>query len=301
MIRGSHVMKNQTQQQSFQSRLGKVPSVEKYRRMACNTFIMAGSCPYQARCVFLHDPRVESAEIVPHKPQKQIKGAARVPKDAWYWPDMDKKNVLETSEHMNNMILPACFQRYVVPSDFASSNAHDRGLYSLWTHFAEYVESPHVCDHSCNEPNNRHLPVSDRLPVFIKLGEGYESTVHGWSQPMVLQKADENETKVEQKWSDAATDVSCTTSEGEDDSEDESSSCDDSRATYSNYTGPILGPDWFSELAVPFINSRSRSDGFDARIEGTEIKDIQHAQECVYIDKLIRDLTKKFRSCEHYS
>jgi len=299
MIRGSHIMKNQTQQ-SFQSRLGKVPSVEKYRRMACNTFIMAGSCPYKERCVFLHDPRVESAEIVPYKPQKQNKGV-RAPKDAWYWPDMDKKDVLETSEYMNNMILPACFQHYVVPSDFTSSNAHDRGLYSLWNHFAEYVESPHVCDHSYNEPNNRHLPASYRLPVFVKLCEGYESTAHRWSQPLVLQEAIENETKVVRKWSDAATDVSCTTSEGEEESEGEGSSCDDSRAAYSNYTGPISGPDWFSELAVPFISSRSRSNGFHPFIEGTDIKDIQHTQDCVYIDKLIQDLTEQCRSCEHYS
>jgi len=291
MLRGGDMRKN-SYQQPFQARLGKVPSVEKYRRMACSSFIMAGQCPYQARCVFLHDPRVESADILPHKPQKQTKGAGKVPKDAWYWPDMDKKEVLKTPEYANNILFPACFQPYVIPQDFASSNAHDRGAYSLWNHFAEFVASPSASDNLCNACSNRHLPASSRLPVFVNLAAG--ATGPGLSKPVVRQQ--ESAAKNEQKWSDDTTDVSCSTSEGEYDWEDDCSNCDDydasGRGGLPTYAGS-LGPDWFSELAVPFISSRSRINGFDVRMGGAEIKDFQHIQDCVCIDKLVRELTTK--------
>lgn len=270
--------------------------------MACNSFIMAGQCPYLGRCVFLHDPRLESAGILPHKPHKQIKGAGRVPKDAWYWPDMDKKDVLETPEYANNMLFPTCFQRYVIPRGFASSSKHDRGIYSLWNHFAEYVVSPSVCDNSCNEPSNRHLPAC-RLPVFMNLADGCGAAPQGLSKPALLPQA--GNVKDEQKWCDDATDVSCATSEGDYDWEDDCSNCDDTSGmggwAYSNYTGPILGPDWFSELAVPFIDSRSRSGGFEVRMQGAPIKDMQHTQDCVYIDKLVEELTAKCRLSRYQS
>lgn len=86
---------------------GRVPSKEKFRRMACNvrfifrrhlnvdfyemldlyqTFIYTGACPYNDRCVFLHDYRIktEGAKV---RTTRQTKINSTI-KDTFYWPDM---------------------------------------------------------------------------------------------------------------------------------------------------------------------------------------------------------------------
>ena len=35
----------------------------KCRQLPCRTFISTGSCPYGDRCVFLHDPQIESKPV----------------------------------------------------------------------------------------------------------------------------------------------------------------------------------------------------------------------------------------------
>ncbi len=37
--------------------------VFKCRQLPCRTFISTGSCPYGDRCVFLHDPQIESKPV----------------------------------------------------------------------------------------------------------------------------------------------------------------------------------------------------------------------------------------------
>lgn len=65
---------------------GRVPSREKFRRMICQTYVCCGGCPYNERCVFLHDDRVElkGFKTRPNRQGKVINGC----KDSFYWPDM---------------------------------------------------------------------------------------------------------------------------------------------------------------------------------------------------------------------
>ena len=51
------------------------------------TFLSTGGCPYNDRCVFLHDPRlhIESFRLRTVKNVRQ----SGVLKDTFYWPDME--------------------------------------------------------------------------------------------------------------------------------------------------------------------------------------------------------------------
>ena len=65
----------------------KIPSKDKFRRMMCLTFLSTGSCPFDDRCVFLHDDRFKNVAF-PTKSVKAVKGKAKNTKDTFYWPDM---------------------------------------------------------------------------------------------------------------------------------------------------------------------------------------------------------------------
>lgn len=92
---------------------GKVPSRDKFRRMCCQviyfksaekfdnylisiilspkqTFLSTGGCPYNDRCVFLHDPRLQ-VESFRLRTVKNVRQAGTV-KDTFYWPDMEVWN-----------------------------------------------------------------------------------------------------------------------------------------------------------------------------------------------------------------
>jgi len=66
----------------------KIPSREKFRRMICMTFVSTGTCPYNDRCCYLHDPRlrVEGVRTKPIKSQLAVLPVQT--KDTFYWPDM---------------------------------------------------------------------------------------------------------------------------------------------------------------------------------------------------------------------
>ena len=38
----------------------------KYKSLPCKTFISTGTCPFDSRCVFLHDSRIQAQEQLPH-------------------------------------------------------------------------------------------------------------------------------------------------------------------------------------------------------------------------------------------
>ena len=91
---------------------GKVPSKEKFRRMCCQvsfqsavlliviaifdvdstnllqqTFLSTGGCPYNDRCVFLHDPRLQ-IDTFRLRTVKNVRQSGAL-KDSFYWPDME--------------------------------------------------------------------------------------------------------------------------------------------------------------------------------------------------------------------
>lgn len=61
-------------------------SQHRFRSMPCQTFVACGNCPYNERCVFLHDSRVR------HSKRDGIAARATPQnnsvKDTFYWPDM---------------------------------------------------------------------------------------------------------------------------------------------------------------------------------------------------------------------
>ena len=162
---------------------GKVPSWEKFRRMACNTMVMSGACGYSDTCVFLHDPRLQVKDIAITKSVgKPLKGNKN--KDSWYWPDMNPELVLNTREP-TCLSLPCCTQPYMIPQEFADSNrnAHDRGLYSMWNHFIAYIGSVSTQDTSIGRYLNHTVEPCRRLPIFVQLA--YHQNEH--ENPMQLQ------------------------------------------------------------------------------------------------------------------
>lgn len=161
---------------------GRVPSKDKFRRMACNTFIFTGACPYNDRCVFLHDYRIK-AEGVKVRTTRQTRSNNAI-KDTFYWPDMTRKDVIRNTDAQG---LPSANQMYVIPEAFKTNptNFHNRGLYSIWAHFVEF------CVHNaifyikkyrdltsepffqtCAYRENPHVPGAKRLDTFVQLSMG---------------------------------------------------------------------------------------------------------------------------------
>ena len=93
-------------------------SIEKYRRMICQTFVFNGQCPYGDRCVFLHDPRVAGQHPFVLETTKNVyKGHGHgVAKDTFYWPDMNRNDILKNVDFTSNgMNIPTCEQCYNIP------------------------------------------------------------------------------------------------------------------------------------------------------------------------------------------
>lgn len=161
---------------------GKVPSKEKFRRMACNTYICCGGCPYSDRCVFLHDSRLEY-KYARNRPSKQTKHSIG-PKDTFFWPDMRKDHIYQRLDHMG---LPDVHQSYQIPSHFCHpmADVHNKAIFSIWGHFVDFCmkSSWENCpkqfykrdsydEEDCLCTANKYLPESKRLDVFVTLSCG---------------------------------------------------------------------------------------------------------------------------------
>ena len=180
-------MQRRPQDESLRERqtmLVRVPSVEKYRRMTCLTHIHSGICPYGRRCVFLHDPRVSSTRpgLRAFPASKGTPKSANV-KDTFYWPDQRKEDISANLEPGTN--LPACNQEYNIPEAFqmSSCSLHDRGLYSMWNFFIDFMLDINDNDSSFYSTSkhvdcetNAHVSSMRRLPVFLSLGRGLAPT-----------------------------------------------------------------------------------------------------------------------------
>ena len=151
--------------------------------MACFSWVCNGDCPYDSRCVFLHDPRLCCSRINKNSVQKIpyiFKAKGRVSKDTFYWPDMSKEQIQLCYE--SDTGLPSCDQPYEVPTSFSEvqkdgNSFHNRALFSLWNHFVDYIVSVNldqvqVQQQSASEEKqtaNKHLTSTSRLPIFVNL------------------------------------------------------------------------------------------------------------------------------------
>eukprot|EP01036_Dinobryon_divergens_P027127 gene27127-35849_t len=133
---------------------GKVPSKDKFRRMACMTFICTGACPYNERCVFLHDSRLRCGHLNGKtRPTRQPTKQNALIKDTFYWPDMLRGTICNQLDPFG---LPDVNQMYVIPDSF--SLAHSNG---------PWFEHPFFSESDLTQ--SRYLHEAHRLPVFALL------------------------------------------------------------------------------------------------------------------------------------
>jgi len=85
-------MSNTTSSTSSNASSDKSNSEIKFRQLPCRTWISTGTCPYNDKCVFLHDRRCQS-KILPNAPKKKSKEDIR--QDCFFWPAMPRNRVNE--------------------------------------------------------------------------------------------------------------------------------------------------------------------------------------------------------------
>jgi hypothetical protein len=157
--------------------------------------------------VFLHDFRLR-ADNARVKTTRQSKADNSI-KDTFYWPDMTVRrrtwfSRLSKLSHILTMCvqrrdicrfldaqsLPDANQRYVIPESFASlmSSFHNRGIYSIYNHFAEFCvhnnrldEEHRPIEHDdffqiSSYLGNRHVFGTYRLKTFVHLSTVVETT-----------------------------------------------------------------------------------------------------------------------------
>jgi len=142
------------------------------------TYVSSGCCPYNDKCVFLHDPEIKIDGIRLKPATRNSKTSTSLVKDSWYWPDMDHDEVFCTLDVFG---LPSANQCYHIPSNFRYQTRHDQTLLSLWAHFVDECKRAHAHrNHSSTESSsvepdstvlvNPYLGVNRRrLPIFVLL------------------------------------------------------------------------------------------------------------------------------------
>jgi Zinc finger C-x8-C-x5-C-x3-H type (and similar) len=155
------------------------PPTNSYLLPLCfyRTFISTGSCPYNDRCVFLHDPRTVSSRIIYRT--KQRKSKEDLCQDSFFWPTMPRHEVVGRLDFRN---LPLISQHYVVPHPTTTTGTpremrNNYAVYSMWSHFLDFlaadpnsviriprrVDPPNAYDEVNQHTGKR------RLPVFVSL------------------------------------------------------------------------------------------------------------------------------------
>jgi hypothetical protein len=157
--------------------------------------------------VFLHDFRLR-ADNARVKTTRQSKADNSI-KDTFYWPDMTVSRSTRFSRlfklshilimrvqrrdicrFLDAQGLPDANQRYVIPESFASlmSSFHNRGIYSIYNHFAEFCvhnnrldEEHRPIEHDnffqiSSYLGNRHVFGTYRLKMFVHLSTVVETT-----------------------------------------------------------------------------------------------------------------------------
>jgi len=70
---------------------GRIPKAEKFRCYPCHNWIATGACPYAARCIFIHDPRIQgsnAAWLQQPKSTTTSRQAHAYQRDFFFWPDL---------------------------------------------------------------------------------------------------------------------------------------------------------------------------------------------------------------------
>lgn len=151
------------------------------RQLPCRTFICTGTCPYGDRCVFLHDPRIESN--CPALRARLRKSKEDSVSDSFFWHTMPRHEVQGKTDGRN---LPAISQHYIVPNPALNTIGLTRdvrnndAVYSLWSYFLDFL----VTDPAsmiqiprwslplvANERVNKHTG-KRRLNLFVTMSEG---------------------------------------------------------------------------------------------------------------------------------
>lgn len=144
---------------------------QKYRQFPCRSFIMTGTCPYNDRCVFLHDPRVADPEAYT-SPDIRKTREDLITKDTFYWPDMLPGSV---RSNLDDRDLPSVDQCYIIPQGFRQRKAsqHNKGIFSMWNHYADFVTNKNKLagDKEAKVPYNKFLENTRRLPMLVALAK----------------------------------------------------------------------------------------------------------------------------------
>jgi hypothetical protein len=161
----------------------------KCRLLPCRTFLSTGSCPYNDRCVFIHDPRIASAS-----PQLRIRKKTKDDStiDAFFWTPMNNDDTRTLTDQNN---IPQVSQFYIVSTpleQLANTNKPYAvrelrtaiAVYSMWNYYLDFLATDPLSTVSHiprrvpaakpADPVNRHTG-RRRLPIFVKLASSNES------------------------------------------------------------------------------------------------------------------------------
>jgi hypothetical protein len=157
----------------------------KCRQLPCRTFISCGTCPYDTKCVFLHDLAVASSPVFIEKRRKSKEDQVV---DAFFWPTMQKEAVGRHRDN-NNMLLPNIYQAYVVGNPRVAYNEAAAALArAIETSAAENKKSNNPSTISDVSSSTTTTVISKKKKQQLKLQQLKQQKQHQQQLQLLLQQ-----------------------------------------------------------------------------------------------------------------
>lgn len=141
--------------------------------LLCEKHVTCGSCPYEAKCKYVHDRDIASHCRFVNKPVKSEKDRSKSVevRDSFFWPNSQGETAGDRNEYT---LLPDCEPKFYL---------RHRAVYSMWNHFrmfcadsnarAKGVSLPYENDPANDWTNAMNTFTSTRrLDVFRTLSSG---------------------------------------------------------------------------------------------------------------------------------
>jgi len=166
---------------------------DKSKSLPCRSFLATGACPYQEKCVYIHDNRIATTSIQQHI---RMKNQEVVASDSFFYPPL---TAYQKSQNYDQYSVPKApklvgSKRYVENEQrHTQRHGHDQGKFnnnsasiaSIWGHYVKFCHDSTYAttcsdDIGLGHPNDtkNQITFRPRIKILRQLGMGMDMNTH---------------------------------------------------------------------------------------------------------------------------